>query len=350
MPASTPTSISARTCSPRCRRTPTGRTGWYRTTFTAPAGLTTYRLDFPGINYRADIWLNGHLVADARRVVGMYNHHDLDVTRWIAAGSANTLAVRVVPERALQDVDGVELADSWYDWINWRYLGYQGPGKNPANGNSFVADRNAGIFKPVRLRAFGPVDIGAATVVTDLRLPDTSAARLTLYSTVRNDRSAGPGCAESDHQPARETQRPGGPTHPTGWSGAREIRLSPEDFSALTIAEPDLWWPYTLGTPALYDLRLDFVQGPEATSTVAQRFGIRTVTQSHRARARRWRLLTRRNGFGLSRPRRHLHPRPALPLRPQPRRGDPSLRQRPRPEHGAAGIEDRLGTLRRAGR
>lgn len=141
----------------------------------------------------------------------MYNHHDLDVTRWIAAGSANTLAVRVVPERALQDVDGVELADSWYDWINWRYLGYQGPGKNPANGNSFVADRNAGIFKPVRLRAFGPVDIGAATVVTDLRLPDTSAARLTLYSTVRNDTD----------QPVRgvlratisrqETQRPGGP-------------------------------------------------------------------------------------------------------------------------------------------
>lgn len=65
-----------------------------------------------------------------------------------------------------------------------------------------------------------------------------------------------------------------------------EIRLSPEDFSALTIAEPDLWWPYTLGTPALYDLRLDFVQGPEVTSTVAQRFGIRTVTQSRTGRGR----------------------------------------------------------------
>ena len=32
---------------------------WYRTTFTAPAGHSTYRLDFPGINYRAEVWLNG---------------------------------------------------------------------------------------------------------------------------------------------------------------------------------------------------------------------------------------------------------------------------------------------------
>ena len=37
------------------------------------------------------------------------------------------LAVKVTPERAMQDVDGVELADSWFDWINWNYLGYRGP-------------------------------------------------------------------------------------------------------------------------------------------------------------------------------------------------------------------------------
>lgn len=254
---------------------------WYRTTFTAPSGLTTYRLDFPGINYRADIWLNGHLVADARRIVGMYTHHDLDVTRWIAPGSRNTLAVRVTPERALQDVDGVELADSWYDWINWRYLGYQGPDKNPSNGNSFVADRNAGIFKPVRLRAFGPVDVGTATVVSDLRLPDTSTARLTLYSAIRNDTD----------RPVRGVlratiSRTGKPSiqvaQPVALAAReqREIVFRPETFSALTVTEPELWWPYTLGAPALYDLRLDFLQGREVTSTADQRFGIRTVTQS----------------------------------------------------------------------
>ena len=120
---------------------------WYRTTFTAPVGFRSYQLDFPGINYRADIWLNGHRIADSRRIVGMYNDHELDVTGLITPGQRNILEVKVIPERAIQDVDGVELADSWYDWINWRYLGYQG--KN--DGPSFVPDRNAGIWKPVHL-------------------------------------------------------------------------------------------------------------------------------------------------------------------------------------------------------
>src|SRR6476660_1944075 len=147
---------------------------WYRTTFTAPAGHTTYLLDFPGINYRAEIWLNGHLIAGNTQIVGMHTSHELDVSRWVNQGGANALAVKVAPERALQDIDGVELADSWYDWINWNYLGYQGPGKNPANGNSFVADRNAGIFKPVYLKTSGSVVLGLATVNSELPLPRTA--------------------------------------------------------------------------------------------------------------------------------------------------------------------------------
>ena len=46
---------------------------WYRTTFTAPAGHSNYTLQFPGINYRAEIWLNGQLLADSNRIVGMYS-------------------------------------------------------------------------------------------------------------------------------------------------------------------------------------------------------------------------------------------------------------------------------------
>lgn len=37
---------------------------WYRTSFDAPLGQKTYWLDFPGINYRAEIWLNGKRLAD----------------------------------------------------------------------------------------------------------------------------------------------------------------------------------------------------------------------------------------------------------------------------------------------
>ena len=128
---------------------------WYRTSFTAPAGHSTYLLEFPGINYRAEVWLNGRLVADNTQIVGMFDAHELDVGRWLRPGESNTLAIKVTPERALQDIDGVELADSWWDWINWKYLGYQGPDKDVDRGNSFVSDRNAGIWKPVYLKVAG---------------------------------------------------------------------------------------------------------------------------------------------------------------------------------------------------
>jgi len=253
---------------------------WYRVTFTAPAGYRTYQLNFPGINYRADIWLNGQRIADSTQIVGMYTHHTLDVTPWLVSGKPNTLAVRVIPERAIQDVNGVELADSWYDWINWRYLGYQGPDKNPANGNSFVSDRNAGIFKPVQLRAFGDVDIGPALVNSELPLPGTDSARLTIYSTLHNYSST-PVRGVLQATITRDGKTPVRVAQPvTLEPGAeREIAFTPDDFAGLTIDRPDLWWPYTMGNPDLYDLRLDFIQSRIVTTTSTLRFGIRTVSQ-----------------------------------------------------------------------
>jgi exo-1,4-beta-D-glucosaminidase len=244
---------------------------WYRTTFTAPAGHSDYRLDFPGINYRAEVWLNGELIADSAQLVGMYVDHEVDVTDHVVDGP-NVLAVRVIPERSMQDVDGVELADSWYDWINSRYLGRP--------GNSFVPDRNAGIFKPVYLTASGAVDIGAATVNTDLRLPEADSARLTVYADVRND------SARRVRGMLRATiSRAGKPdvsvdqTVMLGPGERREVTFDPDRFGALVVDRPDLWWPYTLGDPALYDLKLEFRHYHRVIDTSTQRFGIRTFTQ-----------------------------------------------------------------------
>ena len=256
------------------------RDWWYRTTFNAPGGHSTYVLDFPGINYRAEVWLNGHLVAGNNEVVGMYSAHELNVTQWIKRGESNTLAVKVTPERALQDVDGVELADSWYDWINWKYLGYQGPGKDPINGNSYVPDRNAGIWKPVYLNVSGAVALGPATVNSELPLPRTDSARLTIYSELRNY------SAQQVRGVLRATiTRAGKPSIRleqlvTLLPGEeREVSFAPEKYPALTVANPDLWWPYTLGDPNLYDLRLEFRQYNQVTDAAHQRFGIRSVSQ-----------------------------------------------------------------------
>ena len=253
---------------------------WYRTTFTAPAGHTTYLLEFPGINYRAEIWLNGHMIAGNTQIVGMHTGHELDVSRWVNQGGPNALAVKVTPERALQDVNGVELADSWYDWINWNDLGYQGPGKNPSNGNSFVPDRNAGIWKPVYLRTSGSVVLSGSTVNSELPLPRTDSARLTIYSSLRN----------TSAQPVRGVlratiTRPGKPDvqveQPVTLAAGeqREVSFSPDTFAQLTIGKPDLWWPYTMGRPNLYDLQLEFRQFNRSIDTGHLRFGIRSVQQ-----------------------------------------------------------------------
>jgi len=253
---------------------------WYRTTSTAPAGHTTYLLDFPGINYRAEIWLNGHLIAGNTQIVGMHTSHELDVSRWVNQGGANALAVKITPERALQDIDGVELADSWYDWINWNYIGYQGPGKNPANGNSFVPDRNAGIWKPVYLKVSGAVVLGPSTVNSELPLPRTDSARLTIYSSLHN----------TSAQPVRGVlratiSRPGRAAvqieQPVTLAAGeqRDVSFTPDEFAQLTVRNPDLWWPYTLGQPNLYDLQLEFRQYNRPVDASHLRFGIRSVQQ-----------------------------------------------------------------------
>jgi len=252
---------------------------WYRTTFKAPDS-ESYTLEFLGINYRAEIWLNGQKIADNQQVVGMYATHELNVTPWIKRGARNVLAVKVTPERLIEDVDGVELADSWYDWINWKYIGYKGKKQwYPGVGVSFVPDRNAGVWKPVYLRATGAVSVNHALVNSDLSLAE-STARLTVSASLRNL------TAQSVSGTLRGTiSRLGKPTihfeqTVTNLSAGedREVGFTPEQFPELVVKNPDLWWPYTMGTPALYDLQLEFVRNETLSDRSHLRFGIRKIT------------------------------------------------------------------------
>ncbi len=252
---------------------------WYRTTFKAPAG-DFFTLEFPGINYRAEIWLNGQKIADTNQIVGMYAAHELNVTPWIKHGARNVLAVKVTPERLIQDVDGVELADSWFDWINWKYLGFKGRKRvNTGTGVSFVPDRNAGVWKPVYLRATGAVSVNHALVNSEL-LFTNSTAKLTVFANLRN-LSAQPvsgtlkGTISRPSKPAihfeQSVNLSAGEEH--------EVNFTPDKFSELVVTNPDLWWPYTMGTPALYDLQLEFVQNKTLSDSSHIRFGIRKITQ-----------------------------------------------------------------------
>lgn len=260
---------------------------WYRTTFTAPAGREVYSLIFKGINYRADIWLNGQLITDKSQAVGMYNKFEFDVSKVIRPGKDNILAVKITPERAIPRlvpghpirIEGsVELGDTWLDWLNWKYIGVHDPATGW--GFSFPPDRNAGVWKRVYLSATGPVSIRNPYVATDLPLPATTPASLTVYCDLTNHSS----------QPVSgvltgEITRDGRPTirfeQPVSLfrNEVKEVSFGPDAFPELLVGDPDLWWPYRWGPANLYHLQLQFKVKDEVSDAQGIEFGIRKITQ-----------------------------------------------------------------------
>jgi len=72
---------------------------WYRTEFKLPdeyKGKTLW-LGFDGVNYRANVWMNGHQIATSTKMVGTWRLFEFDVTAAAHPGEANALAVEVFP-------------------------------------------------------------------------------------------------------------------------------------------------------------------------------------------------------------------------------------------------------------
>ncbi len=254
---------------------------WYRTTFEAPES-EVHSLIFNGINYRADVWLNGHLVADKHHVVGMYNSFEFIVSQYINYHGSNILAVKVTPPQKLPYINGVDLSDCWLDWINWKYIGHPDPElwQKRHIGLSFVPDRNAGVWKRVFLSSTGKVMVRNPYVVTDLPLPETSPAHLTVYCDLRNGVSA-----QVSGMLYGEISRAGRPSITFQQKvrlepdETKEVAFTPSAYSQLTVHKPDLWWPYEWGQPALYQLKLEFRIDGRVSDSSTSNFGIRKVTQ-----------------------------------------------------------------------
>jgi hypothetical protein len=72
-------------------------TYWFRTSFDLPQDVYEGRkiwLQVDGINYRAEIWLNGSMVGN---IAGMFVQDKIDITDYTRFDEKNVLAVKVYP-------------------------------------------------------------------------------------------------------------------------------------------------------------------------------------------------------------------------------------------------------------
>ena len=245
---------------------------WYRNEFKAPkTGARRLTLTFEGINYAAEVWLNGKSLGNIK---GAFIRGVFDVTDVLKPGQTNVLLVRVSPPPH----PGIPHEQSM--------LG--GPGENGGamvlDGPTFMAtegwdwipairDRDTGIWQPVVLTASGVVKIGDVQVITKLPLPDTSKADVEINVPLEN----------ASDKPVKGTLRVAIENvtvtkDVTVAPGKSEVKLAPAEFAQLTLQNPRLWWPNGYGKPELYTAKVEFSEGGAASDAKQVRFGVREVT------------------------------------------------------------------------
>ena len=224
---------------------------WYRKEFTLPVSYRgkTIWLDFSGINYRANIWVNGKQIADLRQVAGAWRSYEFNITSVARPGTENVVAVQVwAPEKD-------DLAITFVDW-------------NPA-----PPDKNMGLWREVNIRTSGPVALRYPAVIAHLGPPGDGRAELTVAALLKN----------STNGSVKGTLR----GRMEGVQFEQEIELAPDEvkdvtfvpdrFSQLTVTRPRLWWPAQMGTPNLYELHMEFDVDGQVSDLSDSRFGIREI-------------------------------------------------------------------------
>jgi hypothetical protein len=247
---------------------------WYRATFKVPASFRhrSIWLNFEGINYTAQVWING---VEAGSLRGAFIRGRFDVTAFVVPGKTAAVAVLIAPQphpgephehtlRAGMGLNGgISAIDgpTFLSTIGWDWL--------PA-----MRDRDAGIWQPVTLSATGPVTLSNPLVTTDLPLPRTDSADITLTTTLTNQTSvAQRGILRASVGDIVVQQAVLLDPHST-----RTLRLDPATTPALHLLHPRLWWPNGYGAQNLYHLHLSFDIARHASDSEDLDFGVRKLT------------------------------------------------------------------------
>ena len=247
---------------------------WLRAEFTPPEGgeRRVHALEFQGINYAAEIWVNGERLGATE---GAFVRGRFVLPERFRTSARIAVAVRVSPpphpglahEESLtagpglnggeMTIDGPTFAASeGWDWI-------------PS-----VRDRNTGVWQDVVLLATGDVRIGDPHVRTVLPKPDNRLAELTFSVPLINDSDA-ERVVELEARFGEVALRQSATLAP---NSTTTVRFAPEQFAQLRVNNPQLWWPNGYGAPTLHALALTARVGGAVSDAHQIRFGIREIS------------------------------------------------------------------------
>ena len=225
-------------------------------------------LNFRGINYKAEIYLNGKRVNTSTHE-GMFLRQSYDITSFLKADSTNVLAVLVFPPDHVGNPNGGQGGDAQiarnctmqytpgWDWIQ------------P------VRDRNTGIWDEVSITTTGAVKVQHPYVVTtvpgtrDPKNKKQAPAYLETSIELENiTKQTVQGIATVEYQGKKISQK---------------VILAPMEkkivsFEKQTINNPQLWWPNGIGEHPVQKARFSFTMNNKESDVENVDFGIREIT------------------------------------------------------------------------
>lgn len=246
---------------------------WYRHRFSIDEDLRNQdlTLTFEGIDYAADVWLNGQYLGFHEGYFQSFQFFVSDIAR---IGQDNELIVRV----------NSPLENAPQDWSLHKRLIKGVLSHHDARPGGAWSDRGqekntGGIWAPVTLRASHTVVINQVKVTPQV-MTDTerAIAKVEISMTVPDQQS------QSVQIKAQLL-----PANFEGSSGNvfGTTRMLTPGKNAVTLEipqpQPQLWWTWDHGSPNLYKVRLQILDSDRLLDAWETRFGFRTVEWDDRA-------------------------------------------------------------------
>lgn len=259
-------------------------TYWFRTEFKSPKLEPNEKcwIQLDGINYIAELWINGKKLADVK---GMFVQPIFDITDVIHKDDINVLAILIKPVEYPGNTeskmkDEIVLAEN-------RNGGNGEMGKNVtmlmSAGWDFtfsdgIRDRNTGIWREVKLFTSGGLTLNSPFIKSELNSPGYNRAKINASVEVTNHNNE---AVDARIQfSIKEINKSFNKIISLSPGETKSVSFDPADFENLVIKSPELWWPVNKGKSFLYHSEFTVsLQNEHKISDHKQiAFGIREIT------------------------------------------------------------------------